>query len=110
MSDQNTGSFIGLEEAVEMTRTYQENHAGETKAVFYGISKIRELMAIRDDVMGVRAYFATDADGNHTLVVAAVDSDGRDIVNANANVLLDFGDRCPMKCDNESPLNHNNSH
>lgn len=109
MSDLNTGSFISLEEASEMTQTYQSNHEGKTKAVFYGRDRIGELLAVADDVMGVRAYFATNSDGDNTLVLAAVNSDGKDITNANANVLLDFGDRCPMKCDDESPLNHSNT-
>ena len=88
----DVGDFIRNRDAETLTRRfrqYREEKFGlgkdsYTRAEFFGINRINELLG-RDDCVGVRIYYGLGSDREENgdpkpqLVLAAVDSKGRDI-------------------------------
>ena len=74
------GEFITKDEATKMHQSYKENFGKEaaTNFVFYGINKIKRLLD-KNNVTGLKIYFAQAEDGSLTTVLAAADANGQDV-------------------------------
>jgi hypothetical protein len=96
------GGFIPLDEAVIWTANYRNSDPGATRAHFFGIHKILQLLG-QDNCVGIRVYYAINTTGERQLVMVGVDAQERDILATG--VVLDQSFPCPSCCDALSPLN-----
>lgn len=94
------GEQITLQEGAVLTKRYRDKNPGSTKGVFYGKAHIEALLA-QSGCMGIRMYFAEEADGDKTLVHVGVDAAGNDMLN----MVVENGLRCPAFCSDANVLN-----
>jgi len=113
----NEGTFITLSEGASMTKAYRDNFLNGTtnrtrKAVFFGKTKLLQLLNQSEDCVGARCYFAAKQTESGVyeldLVIVGATSDEKDIIGAEAKI-LDDGSPCPTQCDTTSPLNSGSS-
>src|SRR5690606_16463635 len=97
------GEFVTLAMASDWTETYRNDHAGETKAHFFGKNKLQEILD-QTGCMGIRIYYAIDGDGKKQLVLVGAGADEKDMTAGN--LILDMGWPCPSFCDSDSGLNN----
>lgn len=99
------GEFITKDEAIKMHETFLDNTkkwgiTNPTESVFYGINKIKKLLDKGGSVEGLKVYFAQEAD-RMTVVLAAADSNGNDIILCSGSLkgdgsdYLEKGEKCP---------------
>lgn len=98
--DGNEGAQISLQEGAELTMRYRTNHPQSVKGVFYGRTHLETLLA-QPGCVGIRMYFAQEADNSETLVLVGVDSTGNDMLN----IVIENGTKCPTICGATNPLN-----
>lgn len=96
----NEGTFIQLTTASTWTKKYRDENEGEPLAIFYGKTKLNELLN-QTDCVGIRVYFATDENGNKQLVLAGAKANKDDITT----LVLDGGLKCPDNCGSPNALN-----
>lgn len=96
----NEGSVISLSEGSVLTKRYRDNNPDSGKGVFYGRANIEAILA-QSGCMGIRMYFAQEADGGETVVLVGADSAGNDMLN----VIVEVGHRCPDNCSSANALN-----
>ena len=97
----NSANQISLEEAVELTHSYQENNPDLPKSYFIGTNKLNELLS-QDEVIGVRIYPGLDKATNKVnLVLVGVDQTGEDLTNG---VIVDHLVICPPLCPKDTKL------
>lgn len=96
----NEGTFIQLGTASDWTKKYRDENEGQAKGIFYGKAKLNELLN-QTDCVGIRVYFATDAEGNNQLVLVGAKANKDDITT----LVLDMGSRCPDDCSSPNALN-----
>lgn len=94
------GAFIQLSTASTWTKKYRDENEGEPLAIFYGKEKLNDLLN-QTDCVGIRVYFATDADGNKQLVLVGAKANMDDITM----LVLDSGKKCPDYCSAQNALN-----
>lgn len=97
----NTGTVITLDEAIEYTHGFQGNNPDAIKAFFAGINKINRILG-QDDCIGIRFYNGTDpVTGQNNLVLVGVDQNGEDITSG---VIVEKLFTCPTYCAQNSTL------
>jgi hypothetical protein len=98
----NNNHEITLQEAITMTHAYQNSpqFAGQTKAGLISATAIQDLLN-QPGCVGVRIYFALNANDNLTLVLVGTDINEKDMTNG---VILDKLKDCPPICDFDSDL------
>lgn len=101
----NEGDFVALAQAAEWTANYRDANPNQTRAHFFGINKLKEILE-QPGCMGIRAYYAINDAGEKQLVLVGADGDGNDMLSGGK--ILDFSFPCPTECDSASPLNNNN--
>lgn len=99
--DGKEGAPIGKDVAEVWTYNYRQANPGATKAHFFGIERIQEILN-QSDCMGIRIYYAIDDTGKKQLILAGCLADGTDMLN----LLMDYSVPCPTVCDTTSPLNN----
>lgn len=94
--------IITLSEAETMTHAYQNapQFQGLTVACRIDNSAYQEVMT-QPGCVGVRTYFALNAQSELTIVVVGVDDNGDDMTSG---VLLNRAYDCPSECAPNSPL------
>jgi hypothetical protein len=94
--------IITLSEAETMTHAYQQasQFQGLTVACRIDNKAYQEVMT-QPGCVGIRTYFALNAQGDLTIVAVGVDESGNDITNG---VLLNRAYDCPSECAPNSPL------
>lgn len=68
--DGKEGSMIDKTVAAPMTKAWRTKYPNSTRSVFLGQEKLNQLLAPAD-AMGIRFYFALDANGKETVVAVA---------------------------------------
>lgn len=98
----NNNHEITLAEAITMTHAYQNSpqFAGQTKAGLISATAVQDLLN-QPGCMGVRIYFALNANDNLTLVLVGTDTNEKDMTTG---VILDKLKDCPPNCDFDSVL------
>lgn len=93
---------ITLAAAVAMTEAYQTDSlfADQTIAVKASNDTYLEIIN-QTGCVAVRSYFAKNANGDLTLVIVGVDSNGNDMT---AGKIMNNFVRCPQSCPQNSPL------
>lgn len=96
------GAQISMQEASDWTKTYQNHHQGQLKAVYFSADVFITLLK-QAGADGIRIYNATNADGKDcfVLVGATADTD----LTEGQDLVYDKGACCPDNCVS-SPLNH----
>ena len=99
--DNNTGTVITVEEAIDYTHAFQANNPDAIKSFFAGINKINRILG-QDDCIGIRFYNGTNSEtGANNLVLVGVDKNGEDITTG---VILEELVTCPTHCPKNSVL------
>jgi hypothetical protein len=98
--DGTEGGPIALAAAGVMTKAWRLSNPTQTKAVFMGRDIIEQLLNPKN-IMGIRIYFAEDATGKNTVVLAGALTNEDDVTTLVAN----FGNLCPSDCSAANPLN-----
>lgn len=96
----NEGQVISLAEGAELTARYRMKYPNGTKGVAYGNELIQQLLD-NPGCVGVRMYFAQEADGSQTVVLVGVDETGNDLLN----LVVENGYKCPNICGDSNALN-----
>ncbi len=98
---------ISLPEAKIMTTAYRNSafftENGNRRAIAFNKEAILRVVE-QQGSNGLRCYFALDKDNLITLVLAAYDPDGNDIVGADKQ-LAEWGRPCPVFCSIDNDLN-----
>jgi hypothetical protein len=96
------GEQISLEEGAAMTANYRNSeHAYGARAQYIGKQIIASILQ-QTGCVGMRMYYALDADGAKQLVIVGVNAEGNDMTTG---IIADRTLGCPTYCDtNSSPL------
>lgn len=98
----NEDHSITLQEASEWTANYRETISqGDTIAHFFGKTAINAILA-QSNCVGIRIYYALDANGAKHLVITGVDSSENDLYNG---LLAERSKQCPTNCSAPNSLN-----
>lgn len=99
--NQNTGTVITENEAINFTHTFQQRHPNEKKAYFVGSEKVDMILA-QEGCIGIRIYDGINSEtSNENRVLVGVDSEGEDMVEG---VIVEHLMLCPAHCPNSSSL------
>src|SRR4051812_39537894 len=102
----NEEHSISLATASAMTKNYRDTvSANATIAHYFGKSELQSVLN-QSDCVGLRMYYAIDANGKKQLVIVGVNSSENDLYNG---LLLDRSMCCPENCSTANPLNTNPS-
>lgn len=96
------GAQISMQEAIDWTKTYQSDHQGRLKAVYFSADVFQTLLK-QHGADGIRIYNATDTDGQDCFVL--VGATATEDLTEEQNLVYDRGHRCPDGCV-ASVLNH----
>ncbi|MBK9592611.1 MAG: hypothetical protein IPO32_14305 [Crocinitomicaceae bacterium] len=94
------GGLISLEDGAAMTARYRANFPTQIKARFFGKEIITKILD-QSGAVGIRMYFAQNANNEMELVICAADGNENDI-------LVKIGDlsiACPANCSAANSLN-----
>ena len=97
----NEGDFVTITDASAWTAAYRSNNPNATKAHFFGRNKLMEILG-QPGCVGIRAYYAIDAQQKKQLVLVGANSSEKDMLDAG--LVLDQAAPCPNNCDTASPL------
>jgi len=96
----NEGMQITLQQGAALTKNFRTS--SETRiAVFYGVNKLQDILS-QQGCMGIRFYFARDAQGRIQLVLVGADANENDMISG---IIVDSGTGCPEECSSSNPLN-----
>jgi hypothetical protein len=97
---------IELETAKTWTANYRKQNPGDREGHFFGFEIIKQILS-QKGCMGIRAYYAIDANGNKQLLLVATDANGEDLMLESANsaarteegnIVADASYPCPGYC------------
>jgi hypothetical protein len=98
----NENHYISLHDAAELTANFRNSHPIDTTiALFYGKSTIQSILN-QPNCVGIRIYYAQEANNESTMVIVGTDVYGNDIENG---ILAEHGIKCPSSCSNSNLLN-----
>lgn len=98
----NEDHSISLQTASDWTANYRGTITnGETIAHYFGRTWLLDILA-QEGCVGIRIYYALDAEGKKQLVLTGVNSDGDDLYNG---ILAERSKPCPDTCSSSNPLN-----
>lgn len=99
--DKNSAEQISLEEAKNLTHSFQENNSDAIKSFFVGTNKLN-LILEQENCVGIRIYNGYDTQKKvKKLVMVGVDIQGEDMTSG---VILDKFITCPKICPDSSVL------
>ncbi|HZG00437.1 MAG TPA: hypothetical protein VEY71_05505 [Chitinophagales bacterium] len=98
----NEDHGIELPDAAAMTKRYRSRHPNGTKGGFFGRAAVEEILG-QPDVVGIRYYFAYDADSDVLRVILVGVRENADDVYTGA--LAEISVVCPDVCGVNNPLN-----
>ncbi|MCD6068658.1 MAG: hypothetical protein K0S33_3484 [Bacteroidetes bacterium] len=88
--------------AAEWTARFRDGIvSGTTIAHFFGKSIITDILA-QEGCMGIRAYYALDADNKRQLIIVGADANENDMYNG---IIAEKSSPCPPFCGGGNPLN-----
>ena len=93
------GGAISIETGSEMTANYRRNNPNEILGHFYGRDILKQILD-QEGCMGIRMYYAEDADGKKELVLVGADSSEDDMLD----LIADVSCQCPP-CGTPNNLN-----
>lgn len=96
------GEQISMQEAIDWTKTYQSEHEGQLKAVYFSADVFQALLK-QHGADGIRIYNATNAEGRNCFVLVGATAD--EDLTEGQRIVYDKGSCCPDSCVS-SPLNH----
>lgn len=94
------GAPISIEEAKNLITTYKVKFPSGVNSVFIGKDNIAALLN-RPGSMGIRVYFATDANNNNTIAMVSATANQDD----DLGLIINKGIPCPPMCPSVSLLN-----
>lgn len=83
--DGKEGGAITLATGSQMTANYRRNNPDEILGHFFGRDILEQLLE-QEGCMGIRMYYAEDADGNKELVIVGADAEENDMLDLVADV------------------------
>jgi len=83
---------ISLEQGFALIERHRKQHPGSIQSFTFDRSIFADILA-QPGCVGVRMYYAQEADGAPTLVLAGINAQGKDL-----NILGDDAVRCPSTC------------
>ena len=98
--DGTEGGAIPLSDASAMTANYRSHNRGKIIARFFGKEILHEILN-QEGCVGIRVYYALDADNQNQLILVGADSDENDILD----LVADLSHPCPLTCSSANPLN-----
>lgn len=96
------GKVISLADGAEITQNWRNEHANESKAVFFGKDHIEDLLR-QTGCVGIRIYYAINESNDYTMVLVGTNEDEDDMTE----LVIDTGMRCPPRCAQPNSLNGN---
>ncbi|MFN5423011.1 MAG: hypothetical protein ACK5AO_07080, partial [bacterium] len=110
-----SNNFIDLQTAIALTKRYRENKEKLVTPEFSDsmcIAETFDASAIRAVIdqpgcVAFRAYYGMKENKEVCVVFVGVNDKNEDIVfinNESENILVDWAQRCPPNCNEESPL------
>jgi hypothetical protein len=98
----NEEHTISLATASAMTKNYRDNAGSNpTLAHYFGKSELQDVLD-QSNCVGIRIYYAINAEGQKQLVIVGVNSSENDLYEG---LLLDRSVTCPIYCSSANPLN-----
>jgi hypothetical protein len=98
----NENHQISLHDAAELTANFRNNHpVGSTIALYYGKTAIQSILN-QSNCVGIRIYYAQEANNESTMVIVGTDANGDDMENG---IIAEHGLRCPNNCSKLNMLN-----
>lgn len=94
------GGLISLQDGAAMTARYRTNFPTQIKARFFG-KEILEKILNQSGAMGIRMYFAQNANNEMELVICAADANENDMLD----MVGDLSIACPANCSTGNSLN-----
>lgn len=95
------GAPIDLTTASEWTANYRDENPDGIKAHFFG-KDILETILAQEGCMGIRIFYAKDAEGTQQLILVGADADENNQVQGT---VADASIKCPHRCGNADALN-----
>ena len=100
----NENHFVGITEAEQLTANYRNANPNALLGGFFGQAAIQAVLS-QPGCVGIRYYFAQNADGTPTLVLTGTDANMNDLWQG---IVLDMSMPCPRFCSTPNPLNSSN--
>ncbi len=94
------GGLISLQDGAAMTARYRSNFPTQIKARFFGKDVLEQILG-QSGAMGIRMYFAQNANNEMELVICAADANENDMLN----MIGDMAMPCPNACSTPNQLN-----
>lgn len=94
------GGLISLQDGAAMTARYRANFPAQIKARFFGKELLSQILN-QPQAMGIRMYFAQNANNEMELVICAADANENDILVK----IGDYSVPCPTQCSTSNQLN-----
>lgn len=98
--DGKEGGLILLQDGAVMTARFRGNFPTQPKARFFGKDVLNKILG-QPGAMGIRIYFAQNAQNQFELVICAADANENDMLNMVGDLSLP----CPSRCATGSSLN-----
>ncbi len=96
----NEDCTIDINDASTMNAKFRKDFAGQPLGVYFSQATLHDVLN-QDSCVGIRFYFAADADGKLNLTFAGVTADENDILG----IIGDNGIKCPNACSTPNALN-----
>lgn len=97
----NSGDIITLDEAKQLTHSFQKRYPNEKKAFFVGKDKLQKILE-QDGCIGFRIYNGyNDEESESNRVLVGVDEKGNDMIDG---LILDRVIPCPPYCSGSGGL------
>jgi hypothetical protein len=94
------GGLISLQDGAVMTARYRVNFPTQIKARFFGKDVLNQILN-QSGAMGIRMYFAQNANNEMELVICAADASENDMLS----MVGDYSVPCPTRCGTDNLLN-----
>lgn len=97
----SSGEIISLDEAKQLTHSFQRQHPNEVKAFFVGKDQLLKILEL-EDCIGIRIYNGyNDDESKENRVLFGVDSEENDMTD---DIILDRLIPCPPFCSGSGGL------
>lgn len=89
-----------LATAADWTANFRNANPEGTKAHFFGINILKDILA-QEGCVGIRVYYALDGEGNRQMIMVGADANENDLYNG---IIAELSKPCPPYCGGGSPL------
>lgn len=108
MAENTNGSMISKAEAKALVQNFKNNY-GEVNlncmGMRYDLSMIEQLKQAAPEgteITSVRVYFGMNSDNSLCCILVGCDANGNNYYGADSNMCLDYGEKCPDQCGDDS--------